>query len=370
MKKFILALVLIVVIVLASSVAKNEGSKSQNVIKIGALLPLTGKISSFGEDVKNGLEIAKKELESEGISIEIIYEDSAGDPKIALPTFQKLINVDGVDVVIGGPGSTANLVVAPVAEEKEVAFVVLSSSNGVANAGEYTFKFIPDIKDEVRLIAQRLQSEEVKSVTVLYDLSSDSNVTAKDTFVEIFGSIEGNKVFDEGFDGNSTADFRGVVSKVKSENPEAVYVLAVDKISALVISQMRELNLEQQVYSWSGVENQTFIDNAGENAEGTIVTGLPYSCFGNEGQEEFCENYKKSFDGRESGYYGASAYALLKIIAKSADKEDFKDSVMRSLTSSDHDTLLGNFSFDELGNIFGVEFILREVKDGQFVPVE
>jgi branched-chain amino acid transport system substrate-binding protein len=369
-KKLIYGLIMAVIVIILVVIGFREGNQqvnfNKNTIKVGALLPLTGKIASFGEDVKNGLEIAKKELKIEGLNIEIVYEDSAGDPKIALPASQKLITIDMVDVVVGGPGSTANLAVVPVFNEEQIPFVVLSSSGNLIDAGKYIFKFIPDIRDEVNYIVELFNQQNVNSVAILFDQSSDSNTLAKDTFISKFNS----RILDEGFDSKTTNDFRSILTKVKDFDPEVIYIIANDRSAAPLVSQARDLGLTQEIYGWSGMETQNFIDTAGQSSEGVILTGLPYSCSSNPSQEKFCDTYKMMFDGREPGYYGATAYSLLKIISESVDSANISHDLVDRLTDNVYKELIGEFGMDEKGNISGINFVLRKVENGEFVEID
>ena len=76
-----------------------------------------------------------------GKIIEVIYEDTKGDPKVAVSALQKLITIDKVNYVIDNSMSSVTLAVAPVAEENKV--VLLStggSSPKISKAGNYIFR--------------------------------------------------------------------------------------------------------------------------------------------------------------------------------------------------------------------------------------
>src|SRR3989338_1342421 len=119
-------------------------------IKIGALLPLTGTFAQLGEDVKNGLEIAREEIKTRyGIAFDIVYEDSSADPKVSVLAASKLINIDKIGVVVGGPGSSANLAAVPIFEKNKTIFIAISATPKLNEAGEYIFKVHPDSDGEV-----------------------------------------------------------------------------------------------------------------------------------------------------------------------------------------------------------------------------
>ena len=82
--------------ILALTFSACTNDKEPQVIKIGAILPLTGPIAFFGEYEKNAINIACSEINDrggiKGKKVEVIYEDSQNDPKKAVNAFNKLIS--------------------------------------------------------------------------------------------------------------------------------------------------------------------------------------------------------------------------------------------------------------------------------------
>lgn len=80
--------------------AENRSAK-----RIGALLPLTGDAANYGHSLRNGIDLAKDEINANippgQARLEIMYEDSKADPKTGLAAFNKLADVDRVPAVIG-----------------------------------------------------------------------------------------------------------------------------------------------------------------------------------------------------------------------------------------------------------------------------
>lgn len=71
----------------------------EDVIKIGAILPMTGNAAIYGESMRQGAELATEQINKlNSKKVEIIFEDSKGDPKEALSAFNKL--KDNTNVVI------------------------------------------------------------------------------------------------------------------------------------------------------------------------------------------------------------------------------------------------------------------------------
>ncbi len=382
MKKTILWIIIIVVLVLVifliSSGAKNEQGLEKSV-KIGALLPLTGKFASLGEDIKNGLELAKEDIvKKKGINFDIVYEDSAADPKIALSGATKLIDLDKVGVVIAGPGSSANLAVAPKMEETKTVFIAISSTPKLNDSGEYILKVLHDIDIDAVKIAEYANQNSLKKAAVLYDSSSDTMITAQVAFENKFKTLGGQVVASEAYDSKTVTDFRTILTKAKAKNPDLVVVFAIEKIMGQVVKQAREVGIKQQVFGYSAIDSEEFFIGAGDAAEGVVIPALVFSCATPNTNEikSYCDAYKEKFDDKRGVAYGAYAYDVLHLIASTFSSTDGegtidKEKIIKTISATkNYPGASGSLSFDKNGNVENVQFEFRKVVDGQFVRVE
>ncbi len=360
------------IIIIAISIAIGyEKPKNNEPIKIGVLLSLTGNFSTFGEDVKNGLELAKAELAEEGTIVEFVYEDTGSDAKKAVPAARKLIDIDKVPIIISGPGSSVNLAVAPLMEESKTVFIAISSTPKLNTAGEYIFKLQPDIDAEIKTMIPFLIEQSVKNIAVIYDSSSDTQVFGKDFLATEFKAAGGNIVAAEGFDGKSSNDYRSQLTKLRSAKPEAYYVLANDKGAGAVIRQAREQGIKEPFYSWSALVGDEFFRQVGIDEENVIITDQLFSCEGTKEMRAYCVEFKQKF-GTTPLKYSAHAYDTINILVKTIEDEtkDPKAAAMKALTSNTYaERATGILSFDENGNIFTDIFEIRTAKNGAFVKL-
>lgn len=91
-----------------------------DVLRIGAIFPLTGDIASYGKAAQQGIDLGVYEInEAGGVNgrrIEVVYEDDQGQPRTAVSAMQKLVSVDGVPVVLGSAASSVTLALCPIAQ--------------------------------------------------------------------------------------------------------------------------------------------------------------------------------------------------------------------------------------------------------------
>jgi ABC-type branched-subunit amino acid transport system substrate-binding protein len=101
-----------ITIVFMFALALTSGAFAQEV-KVGTLLSYTGPLKEFGPNLKNGCELAAKQLKAAGLDIKLIHEDSETSAIPATNAAKKLVEVDRVVAIVG---ALASGVTVPVAE--------------------------------------------------------------------------------------------------------------------------------------------------------------------------------------------------------------------------------------------------------------
>src|SRR5580704_2691117 len=88
-------------------------------IKIGFLAPLTGGAAQVGRDTVNGFEMYLDEAGDEiaDRKVQLIVEDTAGNPGTAITKFRKFVESDRVDMVVGEVFAHIGYALAPKADE-------------------------------------------------------------------------------------------------------------------------------------------------------------------------------------------------------------------------------------------------------------
>ena len=104
--------ILSLTVVFMFALALASGAFAQEV-KVGTLLSYTGPLKEFGPNLKNGCELAAKQLKAAGLNIVLIHEDSETSAIPATNAAKKLVEVDRVVAIVG---ALASGVTVPVAE--------------------------------------------------------------------------------------------------------------------------------------------------------------------------------------------------------------------------------------------------------------
>lgn len=108
-------------------------SCSLEPVRLGAVLPLTGRYTTYGRSLERGAliaaELVNKEGGVQGRRLEVLVRDSASDPERAAAEFKALVSKERVAAVVGGGTSAEALVMGPEAEREKRVLISPSASS-------------------------------------------------------------------------------------------------------------------------------------------------------------------------------------------------------------------------------------------------
>lgn len=376
-KNVIWIIIAILIVLLGFHYVTNNKEIEGETVKIGFIGSLTGVDPDYGESMKNGLELAIKEInENGGISgknIEIIYEDGKCiEGAKAASAAQKLINIDNVNIIIDGSCSTGLLAYAPLAEEQEVLVITAgATSNDVTYAGDYIFRNVPSSSIAGSLIAS-IANEFGQSNFAIISENSDYAKTMRDSAVQTANEIGLNIVFDEQFSANTT-DFRTLLIKIKNAEPDALLVNPQSgELATQIIKQAREIGLDTQFYM-NYFTNPSVV-KAGPFMNGVLVTDLP--SLDNQGGKgmRFLEKYEERFDTRPPYQFSSVlAYDLGYLITEAIEKvgEVDSDEIKDYLNNlEEFEGAVATYGFDENGDVTRIPHVLKEINNGEITTLK
>lgn len=108
-----------------STTVPGDGPSEEGSIKIGGLFPMTGRDAIFGMYYTRALQIALDRVDWTigGRPVELMVEDEGGDPTTALEKARKLVETDGVDVIIGPLSSEGIVAIGPYSDAMKVPLI-------------------------------------------------------------------------------------------------------------------------------------------------------------------------------------------------------------------------------------------------------
>lgn len=340
--------------------------KSEEIV-IGVVLPLTGHLASAGELMKQGLDLARNEINAAQPSnrqFKFIIEDDTSTAEGAVAAFNKLIDEDGVSVILGPASSSATKEAFPVAQENQVvAISPTSGERGLSAIGDFVFR-IPLTTDVVvpKGIEVTYAKLGYQRVATMYD-EIDGFSTDRDTALQEAFTARGIEVLaTEPFRSGDT-DFSAQLTRIKALEPDAIFVSALPPEKPGILTQAAQLGISVPfiVSSLTDVE----VEAAGAAAEGTITFIGWLSTDNTSKNQAFVQNYSEAF-GMEPNVFAVSSYAAVYILAEAIKNAASTDATaIRDALANirDLDTVLGKFSFNADGDAV-YEPKIMIVKDG------
>lgn len=245
------AVIIILIAVAALIIAIPDGNNAGNVInkpaiRIGFIGPLTGEAVIYGEPLRNGISLAVEEINSQGgiggRMLEVIYEDGRCSGKESANAMQKLANVDGVKVVLGGLCSSESLAAVPIAEQSKVfLFSYAASSPDLTGISPFFARNYPSDSTQGIVLADAVYNiKKWRNVAVIHE-QLDYPQGIYESFAFSFESLGGMTVKEEFATG--VTDFRTGLAKLRFQNPDALFIITQTASSAeRILRQLDEIN--------------------------------------------------------------------------------------------------------------------------------
>ncbi len=339
-------------------------------IKLGVNVPLTGFAASDGESALNGAKLAVSQINKaggiDGKQLELIVYDDQASPKESVAIATKLIEKDKVDVGISCSYSGATRAAAGVYQAAKVPYISAYGIHpDITRAGDYIFRtsFVGEVQGRAgaKLVGEILKKKRVVLITLNNDfgesLAAGFKEKAKDFGVDIVNEYTY---------GMKDRQFGPIVAKVKADNPDVIYATGYYFTAGPLITQLRAAGVAATIIGQEGFDTQTFIDIAGDAAEGVIITTSLDRDSKSEETKDFIEQYEKMFN-HKTDMVAASGHTAVKVAADaikragSTDKAAVRDAIAKTnLVAS-----TGTISFNSLGEIIK-DVQVQIVKDGQF----
>ncbi|MDD2600507.1 MAG: ABC transporter substrate-binding protein [Kiritimatiellae bacterium] len=228
MKRIIVTIITIALLLSLIMVwgCNKKSDQAKESIKIGAILPLTGNLSASGVKAKQGIEIAVTEInksaEFNGIQLQVIYEDSKGNPTDAMSAYQKLTTVDGAKIVITSL-TGVSLAVKEKAKDQDVIQIVYAMTEDIPEGANNVIRVYPGMLEEGQRITELINKLGVKKIALLNYKAPSIEFQYQNALKPY---LEKNNIKAEviSYDDNTLSSMKNLMLKVKKSNPDAMFI--------------------------------------------------------------------------------------------------------------------------------------------------
>src|SRR5215218_6995444 len=333
---------------LGASVALSASAFAQD-IPIAVAGPMTGSESAFGRQMKNGAEMAVADLNAAGgvlgKKLALQIGDDACDPKQARSVAEKFAS-SKIQFVAGHFCSSSSIPASEAYADGNVLQITPASTNPLFTERKlWNVARVCGRDDQQGLVAAEyiVKNYKGKNVAILNDKTTYGKGLADETNLSFNDAGTTEKMFESYNKGDK--DFNAIVSRLKRDNIDLVYVGGYHQEAGLILRQMRDQGLKTVLMAGDAMNDKEFASITGPAAEGTLFT------FGPDPRNKatakaIVEKFKaKNIDPEGYTLY---TYAAMQVWTQAVAKAK----------ASDWDTVLGKMGFDAKGDIKAIDYVV------------
>ena len=385
----VLAAVALVVTGCGGTTGTTDGGAKAVTVTIGIGAPLTDGAVALGKGMVRGTNLAvkqaneTKEIKDLGIVLQTVEGDDKGDPTTGGNVATQFVSNPSLVGVMGTLNSGVTRVAVKIYKQGNI--VQVSPANTAVDltqmGNENYFRVCTVDSVQGPFAADYAFKDAGKKAAFVVDDSTVYGVGLADEWAKQFEK-DGGKVTGREKTGDKDTDFKALVTKIKSTNPDIVYYGGIYNAGALLSKQVKEGGLAVPVMSGDGSFDPEWIKLAGiAAAEGDMASnvGLPIDLMP-KGQD-FMAAYTAEFPGEVPAAYDAYSYDAANVIIKAiiavakqvgADKvttTEGKKAIIAAVAKTDFEGVTGQVKFDSKGDTLNKTITVYAVKGGKWVPV-
>ena len=347
------------------------------VVKIGHVGPTSGALAHLGKVNENGARMAIEELNTAGVMIdgkkvtlELLAEDDAGDPKQGTAVAQKLVD-SKVAGVIGHLNSGTTIPASKIYSDAGIPQISPSATNPTYTRQGFktTFRVVADDAQLGGTLGKyAVGTLKGKAIAVIDDRTAYGQGVAE----EFTKAVEaaGGKVVAKEFTTDKATDFNSILTTIKGKKPDVVFFGGMDAVAGPMLKQMKSLGIKAKFMGGDGICTTELVKLGGDAiaddqvycAEAGGVEGEAKA-----GMDEFKSKFKTKFNA-DVQVYAPYVYDSVKIMVAAMVKANSADPAKYLpvlAATTDYKGVTGPITFDEKGDIKNGALTLKTVRAGK-----
>ena len=345
---------------IGASLALSTAAFAQD-INVAVAGPMTGGESAFGRQMKNGAEQAIKDLNAAGgvlgkkLALEI--GDDACDPKQARSVAEKFAG-EKIPFVAGHYCSSSSIPASEAYADGNVLQITPASTNPLFTERKlWNVARVCGRDDQQGLVAADYIAKffKGKNIAILDDKTTYGKGLADETKKALNKAGVTEKMYESYNKGDK--DFNAIVSRLKRDNIDLVYVGGYHQEAGLILRQMRDQGLKTVLMAGDALADKEFASITGPAGEGTLFTFGP-----DPRKKPTAKAIVEKFRARniDPEGYTLYTYAAIQVWSDAAKKAGTTDpkKVMDTIKAGSWDTVIGTLQFDAKGDIKQIDYVV------------
>ena len=352
--------------------------------KVGAIFAVTGPAAWLGTPERNTAKMIEEEVNKaggiNGHPLEIIIEDTVGDPTRTVTAAKKLITKDEVLAIVGPSRSGTTMAVIPIVEEAKVPLVSCAAAEAiVVPVKRWVFKTPQKDSDAAMRIYETMREQGISKIAIITGTTGFGDQGRKQ-LKKLAPELEIEIVADETYGPNDT-DMTAQLTKIKASEAQAVVNWSIVPGQVIVAKNMRQLGMKIPLFQSHGFGNIKYAQTAGEAGEGIIFPCgrlLAVDTLADDHpQKEVLAKYKKEYEAKHEedvSTFGGHAWDGLQLVIAALrevgpDREKIRDYIENTKNFVGTGGIF-NFSPEDHSGLTKDAFEMLTVKNGKFVVLK
>ncbi len=367
-----------------SNSASTESASGGDTFKIGGIGPVTGGAAIYGQAVKNGAELAIKEINEaggiNGYQIEYNFQDDEMDNEKSVNAYNTLKDW-GMDILVGAVTSGCCVAVAAESQNDNL-FQITPSGSSVdcINGNENVFQVcFTDPNQGVGAADYIGQNNVATKVAVIYDSSDvySSGIFAK--FKEEAASQSFEIVSEEAFTADNKTDFSVQLAKAQEAGADLVFLPIYYSEASLILKQADSMGYAPKFFGCDGLDGILGVENFDQNLAEGVMLLTPFAADAkDDATQKFVSAYEAAY-GETPNQFAADAYDAVYVVKTAAEKcgatpadsvTDLCDKLKAAMQEITYDGLTGeSMSWSADGTVNKAPKAM-EIKNGAYALVQ
>ncbi len=295
-----------------SDSAEDSGSEEGGKFKIGGIGPVTGGAAVYGEAVKNGAELAVKEINEaggiDGVEIDFNYQDDEHDPEKAVNAYNTLKDW-GMQALLGTVTSAPCVAVSEVSQADNI--FMLTPSGTAVECVQYDNAFRVCFSDPMQGLESAKYIGEnglAKKVAVIYDSSDVYSTGIYEAFAKEAENQDFEIVAAEAFTAEAKTDFSVQLQKAKDGGADLVFLPFYYTEASLVLKQAAGMNFTPIFFGCDGMDGILAVEGFDVELANNLMFMSPFTPTSeDEAIQKFVKDYDAAYGGTPN-QFAADAY--------------------------------------------------------------
>lgn len=336
------------------------GAALADPVKIGVITTLSGGGAGLGVDTRDALVLAFKK--SGNTDVELVIEDDAQKPELAVQIAEKMIQSDKVDLMTGIIWSNLAMAVVPNTVAQDVIYLSPNAGPSAlagANCNKNYFN-VAYQNDNFHEAMGQYANQDYKKTFIL----APNYPAGKDSLTGFKRYYKG-ELADELYTQVGQTDYAAEIAQIRAAGADSVFFFLPGGMGIAFMKQYAQSGVGLPVLGPSFSFSQDVLPAVGDAALGVKNSASWSKDLDNEANKEFVEAFQAEY-GRLPSIYAAQSWDTANLILSALDKADVKDkdAFRAALKAADFKSVRGEFTFNTNQHPIQNIYVREVVKEG------